>query len=27
VTGTPGMPLRFEPYDTPALDPEAPRAA
>lgn len=27
VTGTSGMPLRFEPYDTPALDPEVTRAA
>jgi hypothetical protein len=27
VTGAPGLPLRFEPYDTPALDPEEPRAA
>lgn len=27
VTGTPGAPLRFEPYDTPVIDPEAPKAA
>jgi hypothetical protein len=27
VTGEPGMPLRFEPYDTPVIDPEAPKAA
>ena len=27
VTGEPGAPLRFEPYDTPAIDPEAPKAA
>jgi hypothetical protein len=27
VTGEPGMPLRFEPYDTPVMDPEAPKAA
>jgi hypothetical protein len=27
VTGTAGMPLRFEPYDTPALDPDVTRAA
>jgi hypothetical protein len=27
VTGRTGLPLRFEPYDMPALDPEAPRAA
>jgi hypothetical protein len=27
VTGRPGMPLRFEPYDAPVIDPEAPKAA
>jgi hypothetical protein len=27
VTGAPGTPLRFEPYDTPAVDPETSRAA
>lgn len=27
VTGVPGMPLRFEPYDRPVIDPEAPKAA
>ncbi|HET8786421.1 MAG TPA: hypothetical protein VFM38_12355, partial [Candidatus Limnocylindrales bacterium] len=27
VTGEPGRPLRFEPYDTPVIDPEAPKAA
>jgi hypothetical protein len=27
VTGTAGSPLRFEPYDTPAVDPETSRAA
>ena len=27
VTGELGRPLRFEPYDTPVIDPEAPKAA
>ena len=27
VTGEAGLPLRFEPYDTPIIDPEAPKAA
>jgi hypothetical protein len=27
VTGRPGSLLRFEPYDTPVMDPETPRAA
>ena len=27
VTGQPGMPLLFEPYDRPVMDPEAPKAA
>jgi hypothetical protein len=27
VTGEPGMPLRFEPYDTPVVDPGTPQAA
>jgi len=27
VTGEAGMPLRFAPYDTPIIDPEAPKAA
>ena len=27
VTGQPGVPLHFEPYDTPVIDPQAPKAA
>jgi hypothetical protein len=27
VTGAAGRPLTFEPYDTPVMDPEAPKAA
>jgi len=27
VTGESGLPLRFEPYDRPVIDPEAPKAA